>query len=84
MDNIAEGFGMGGRNEFISFLGMASGSVNETKSKLYRALDRNYINEDAFNGLYELADLPGNKLGRFILFLNSTEHKGPKYKDRTQ
>jgi four helix bundle protein len=82
MDNIAEGFGRGGRNEFINFLGIASGSLNETKSQLYRALDRDYITQDNFNILYALADLTGNKLGRFMIYLNSTEHKGPKYKDR--
>jgi four helix bundle protein len=82
MDNIAEGFGRGGRNEFINFLGIASGSLNETKSQLYRALDRDYITQDNFNILYALADLTGNKLGRFMIYLNSTEHKGSKFKDR--
>lgn len=82
MDNIAEGFGRGGRNEFINFSGIASGSLNETKSQLYRALDRNYITEDDFKTLYGLADLAGNKLGKFILYLNSSERSGPKFKDR--
>lgn len=63
LDNIAEGFGRGGRNEFINFLGIASGSLNETKSQLYKALDRNYIPLETFSTLYELADLTGNKLG---------------------
>jgi four helix bundle protein len=39
MDHIAEGFGRGGRNEFLNFLLVASGSLNETKSQLYSALD---------------------------------------------
>ena len=43
MDNIAEGFGRQGKLEFIQFLIYASGSACETKSQLYRALDRNYI-----------------------------------------
>lgn len=82
MDNIAEGFGRGGRNEFINFLGIASGSLNETKSQLYRALDRNYITIEDFNLLVELAELTGTKLGNFIKYLNASVHQGPKFKDR--
>jgi four helix bundle protein len=82
MDNIAEGYGRGGKNEFINFLGIASGSLNETKSQLYRALDRNYISSGDFERLYTLAEQTGNKLGRFITYLNSTEHKGARFKDR--
>ena len=40
MDNIAEGFDRGGRNEFINFLTFSKGSAGEVKSQLYRALDR--------------------------------------------
>lgn len=83
MDNIAEGFGRGGRNEFLNFLGIASGSLNETKSQLYRAFDRKHIDQEQFNYLYNLADQTGNKLGRFIQYLNTSEHKGSKFKNRT-
>lgn len=82
MDNIAEGFGRGGRNEFINFLGITSGSLNETKSQLYRALDRNYITADDFNLLLELAELTGTKLGNFIKCLNASVHQGPKFNAR--
>lgn len=40
MDNIAEGFERGGRNEFINFLTFSKGPAGEVKSQLYRALDR--------------------------------------------
>ncbi len=32
MDNIAEGFGRGGKNEFVAFLSFAKGSAEENKS----------------------------------------------------
>jgi four helix bundle protein len=49
MDNIAEGFERGTRAEFIQFLGYSKGSCGELRSQLYRALDRNYINQKEFD-----------------------------------
>ena len=82
MDNIAEGFERGGRNEFINFLTYSKGSAGEVKSQLYRALDRKYITQAQFEGLYQKADLIGKKTGSFINYLNKSEHKGIKYKNR--
>jgi len=82
MDNIAEGFERGGRNEFINFLTYSKGSAGEVKSQLYRALDRKYITQEQFERLYEKADIIGKKTGSFISYLNSTEHKGTKFKNR--
>lgn len=39
MDNIAEGFDRGSRNDFVKFLCIAKGSSGEVKSQLYRAHD---------------------------------------------
>jgi four helix bundle protein len=82
MDNIAEGFERGGRNEFINFLTYSKGSAGEVKSQLYRALDRKYITQEQFDLLYEKADLMGKKTGAFINYLNSSTHKGNKFKNR--
>lgn len=82
MDNIAEGFERGGRNEFTNFLTFSKGSAGEVKSQLYRALDRKYITQDQFDRLYEKSDLIGKKIGAFINYLNFSSHKGNKFKNR--
>ena len=82
MDNIAEGFGRGSTNEFIQFLGYSKGSCNETKSQLYRALDRNYISQLEFNECYSLAESISAACQGMINYLNQCTHKGQKFKNR--
>jgi len=82
MDNIAEGFGRAGKYEFIQFLCISNGSVCEVKSQLYRALDKEYITQQEFDEIYALADTLNNKLGSFINYLNKSETKGTKFKNR--
>jgi four helix bundle protein len=79
MDNIAEGFGRGGNKEFILFLGYSSGSAMETKSQLYRALDRNYISKNDFNLMFNLANSIGKMNGGLIDYLNSSDLRGRKF-----
>ena len=52
MSNIAEGFGRGTQAEFITFLGYAIGSLDETKSHLCAAYDRKYLSKDDFAKLF--------------------------------
>ena len=82
MDNIAEGFGRGSRLEFVQFLSIAKGSVDEVKSQLYRALDYHLIAEEIFKVNFELADSIGAKIYSFIEYLNKPSQKGTKFKDR--
>jgi len=53
MSNIAEGFGRGTQGEFITFLGYALGSLNETQSHLCAAYDREYLPEGVFSELFD-------------------------------
>jgi four helix bundle protein len=83
MDNIAEGFGRGGRNEFINFLSIAKGSIEESKSQLYTALDRRFIAQQKFDALYNQAEALCKKIGAFMNYLNAATYKGAKFKNRT-
>ena len=51
--NIAEGFGRGTQGEFVTFLGYALGSLNETQSHLCAAYDRGYLSREDFGKLFQ-------------------------------
>jgi four helix bundle protein len=53
MANIAEGFGRGTQGEFVTFLGYAIGSLNETQSHLCAAYDRTYLSRELFGELFQ-------------------------------
>jgi four helix bundle protein len=69
MSNIAEGFGRRTDREFRQFLVQARGSIAEVKSILYLARDVGYVEADAFQRLFDLADEIGKMtyaLGRYL------------------
>ena len=66
MDNIAEGFDSGSNAEFVRFLRYAQRSCSEVHSQLFRALDRNHLDQRQFDELWEMTDKVRAKTGGII------------------
>ena len=82
MDNIAEGFERESRNEFVHHLTISKGSAGEARSQLYRAKDRNYLDENIFNKLLSEIEDVSKQLKGLINYIKKSTYKGVKYKDR--
>jgi four helix bundle protein len=82
MDNVAEGFERNSRLEFINSLSIAKGECGELKSQFYRCHDDKYITQVEFDEYYVQVDLISKKIASFIKYLNSSNIRGLKFKDR--
>ena len=71
--NIAEGFGRGTQGEFVTFLGYAIGSLNETQAHLCVAYDREYLLREVFGQQFQ----EGTDIRKMIVsFLASMTKRG--------
>ena len=81
MDNIAEGFGREGNNEFNQFLSYSIGSCSELRSQLYRCLDRKYIDEHTFNLLNNDVLTITKRIKTLMNYLKDSPYKENKFKE---
>lgn len=82
MDNIAEGFERNSRLEFLNSLSISKGECGESRSQLYRLFDDKYIPEKNFKELLEDCMKLTGKIANFVKYLNNTEIRGLKFKNR--
>lgn len=71
MSNIAEGFEHETQAQFITYLGRAKASAGEIRCQLYIAKDLEYINQDDYTKLTDLAGGCSKQLFGFIKYLRS-------------
>ena len=71
--NIAEGSAKGSDADFKRFLKMSQGSLHETVTGFYIALDQKFVSQKQFDGIYNFALKVDAKLNAFLKAL-STKH----------
>lgn len=78
MANIAEGFHRNSNKDFMRFLDYSRGSIAETLSHCYVALDQNYMNQTELSDLKDAADVVWIKVNNFISYLKRASKKQNK------
>ena len=71
MSNIAEGFESQTQSQFIRYLGIAKASAGEVRSQLYVVCDLQYIKEEQFSTVFQLAEKNSRQIANFITYLES-------------
>ena len=73
MSNIAEGFSRRSNKEFVQFLFISKSSATEVQSEAYVALDQKYIDQGAFDRIYNQAEKVSKINSGLITYLLQTE-----------
>lgn len=71
MSNIAEGFESRTQAQFLDYLGHAKASAGEVRCQLYVALDLNYMTDEQFSKVFDLADKSSRQIARFMNYLET-------------
>lgn len=71
MSNIAEGFECRTQAQFLDYLGHAKASAGEVRCQLYVASDLQYINQEQFNIVFDLAYKSSRQIARFMSYLET-------------
>ncbi|CAG0957728.1 hypothetical protein ANAEL_00438 [Anaerolineales bacterium] len=71
MSNIAEGFESQTQAQFVRYLGVAKASAGEVRAQLYVSRDVNYLTDEKFFKLFQMAEKASRQIARFISYLES-------------
>jgi four helix bundle protein len=75
MGAIPEGFARRSNKEFIQFLFISLSSAAELQSHFYVALDRKYVNQEAFDRIYQQANKVGRMDSNLITYLRESDRR---------
>ena len=75
MANIAEGFHRNSNRDFLRFLDYSRGSIAETLSHCYVALDQEYIDDAKLSEIKNGADVVWKKVNNLISYLRKSSKK---------
>ncbi len=81
VSNIAEGYGRGGNKEFMQFLYIANGSLNELYTQFIIAVELNYISKEESETILPQINDCFKLTGSFINYMKNSEYKGSKFKE---
>ena len=82
--NIAEGFESQRQAQFIRYLGIAKASAGEERSQLYVVRDLQYIKEEQFSTVFQLAEKNSRQIANFITYLESHPPSGKLREDSAE
>ena len=74
MSNIAEGFESRTQAQFLEYLGRSKASAGEVRCQLYVTLDLDYLTQEQFKQVFDLADKSSRQIARFMDYLETHPH----------